>query len=1152
MCESELGQTILYNIEINTEDDIARDDYTLPTVFYRDTSSLDAELAEAEAKADEFSQKIAELEAIENPTDQQKAELEQYKHYLEVQLQGIKDLNKKINEWKDASLLDRILDKAPHYSIGHVDKSLQNLQRSFSIDGTDIYGFLTGDCAEQFDCLFKFDTKTRTINAYDLLPVCNVCGKRNVSYDKCANIDCKSNTDPEHYVYDPTYYGEDTLIYVDKENLTDKINFTTDMDRIKNCFKLEAGDDDMTAAIINANPNGTAYMYYLSGDQRADMPEGLVKAIDEYDKLYNSRIAEYRFISQRLYEDIDHVLYYTHSMMPKVDITNKLSAAEALKELTAKNLSPLSLTAVRDTTSLATVESAIKNYAKVFIRTGYFKVELKDGVWAKTANAPSGIWRGKFKVTNYSDETDVAISATDVVISINADYEQFITQKIQKYIALHDDDEGTIYDVLGIKDYNKLCEAIKLYSLNRLISFKDAYQGILDIIIELGETKADTSTKIGGETVYSHFYVPYKQKMEACVAEIDRRQATINAWQSNGIKDAYFLCDKEHEGALLVVYSEGVEGVSVNLEEARKTCYNCQLGDYVYKDDEPGLETRQTQRSAIQKALNFENWLSSHTPEGEEDYYLQFCAYRREDTYNNDNFISDGLSNTQIFSYAEEFIELAKNEIVKSGEAQHSISCDLYNLLTMEEFKPLVDMFELGNWIRVRCENDIYRLRLISYEIKNNDIRTIDVDFSDMTKTASGMNDIQSVLAQASSMSSSYSYVTKQASNGDEADDIIEDFRKVGLDSSLYRILNNSNEEITYDEHGILCRSYDDVADDYSPEQLKLTHNVMAFTTDNWKTVKTSLGKQKFDDIDGKRVEAFGLNADFVVAGYIQGSDIVGNNIYGGTRDANKKFPFSVTPDGTIRATKGEIGGWQLGTKLNGDGFLKSEGGNIYLDATATGDGHAIHSNGTFYVTANGDLHSESGTIGGWVIKGNALQNAETNPTVVIGADGTISGTGVGENPSKWSLGSGGYANLVNGSFTGDGGLSSISWADNGKGGTVTIGPDIYDNTLRIGTIEADYVKTKTLEANYITAATIASTYVKATEIETKYLTSDKITSAITQSTDISCRSVTGSLYTPTASGGIRAFSATSSGISINGISVQWIDVAGHRVLGSA
>lgn len=76
--ESELSNLRLHDIEINTERDIAREDYVVTTLY--------------------------------NPQNSK------------------------------ASLLDRILsDKASHYKIIYVDSSLMNLQRSFSFDDVSIY-----------------------------------------------------------------------------------------------------------------------------------------------------------------------------------------------------------------------------------------------------------------------------------------------------------------------------------------------------------------------------------------------------------------------------------------------------------------------------------------------------------------------------------------------------------------------------------------------------------------------------------------------------------------------------------------------------------------------------------------------------------------------------------------------------------------------------------------------------------------------------------------------------------------------------------------------------------------------------------------------------------------------------------------------------
>ena len=124
LCEDELSNIRLYNIGINTEEDILREDYVIPTTFY-------------------------------NPNV------------------------------KTASLLHRLLDKAPHYYIGHVDDSLKRLQRTFSFDGTSIYDALM-QVSEAIGCIFIFDSITRTINAYDLKNVCLDCGHRfEYNYDKC-------------------------------------------------------------------------------------------------------------------------------------------------------------------------------------------------------------------------------------------------------------------------------------------------------------------------------------------------------------------------------------------------------------------------------------------------------------------------------------------------------------------------------------------------------------------------------------------------------------------------------------------------------------------------------------------------------------------------------------------------------------------------------------------------------------------------------------------------------------------------------------------------------------------------------------------------------------------------------------------------------
>lgn len=803
LCEAELGQTILYNMEINTENDIARDDYVV-TKFY-------------------------------DP------------------------------EHPEGSLLHRIINKTPHYHLKSVDASLKDMQRSFHIDGTSVYDFLTGECAEQFHCLFTFDSTDRSISVYDL-----------------------------------SDFGEDTAVYIDKENLTDSVTFETDADSVKNCFKLEAGDDLMTATVRALNPNGSDYMYYMSAEQRTDLPDELAAKLSSYDALYDSYKDEYQALMEDLYQAIDKILYYTSEMMPAPEHAKITASTEAAK-LTAANLSPLGLSSVTASTSVATVNSALKNFAKVYVKTGYVKLEINENNFqyvGKDSNGYSyGMWKGNFKVTNYSDENDVAVSNT-ISVKVYDNYQDFIEQKIKKKIAGDNDEDGSVYDVLSIEDLTEFKAALKLYCLHRLTSFYDAIQGALDVLIE-----ADQSTE--NADLYQTFYLPYYNKLQACQHEIDTRQRTIDEWQH-----------------------------TYDSLEARK--------------------------QEIQSELNFEHYLGA-------ELYRIFCSYRREEKYSNSNYTSDGLNNSELFARAVEFLDAAKEELYRSGEYQHTISTTLYNLLLMPEFEPILDRFEPGNWIRIGVDGNVYRLRLIGYTLSFSDMQTLGVTFSDVTKVRDGVSDMESILSSAKSMATNYGYVSNQANNGQKAQTVFESFREEGLNSALYKIKNAETEDIVFDKHGLLCRSYDDISDSYGDEQFKLTHNILAFTDDNWKTTRAALGKMQITR-GGKTEERYGLNADFVLAGYIEGTDIIGGNISG----------TNIT-----------------GTNISGTNI---SGGNI-SGGTITG---AVmnNGNGTFSVDQNGKMTANSANIDGTITTSNLTAKGGT----IGGASISPLGVSFNSGDTGWGL----------------------------------------------------------------------------------------------------------------------------------------------------
>ena len=279
-----------------------------------------------------------------------------------------------------------------------------------------------------------------------------------------------------------------------------------------------------------------------------------------------------------------------------------------------------------------------------------------------------------------------------------------------------------------------------------------------------------------------------------------------------------------------------------------------------------------------------------------------------------------------MFERAMDFINVANDEIYKSAELQHSISTSLKNLLAIPKFNPLVEHFENGNWLRVRIDDQIYKLRLLEYSISFGSFDEIPVEFSDVTKIKNGITDVSSILSQASSMATSYSSVQRQANQGENAKGTVDTWLTKGLNSALVRIKSNDSEEITFTKNGLLCRSYNDITETHDPEQLKLTHNIIAYTDDNWTTVKQAIGKHDYivySETEKKFVDrtGYGLTADFVTAGVVSGSQIIGGDIYSDNYSvANNTGSYLNLRDGTFSF---------------GGGSLRYEGGKLIISSKA-------------------------------------------------------------------------------------------------------------------------------------------------------------------------------------------------------------------------
>lgn len=361
----------------------------------------------------------------------------------------------------------------------------------------------------------------------------------------------------------------------------------------------------------------------------------------------------------------------------------------------------------------------------------------------------------------------------------------------------------------------------------------------------------------------------------------------------------------------------------------------------------------------VAEELNFQTFLENYSDT--QNLWEIFNYYRREDTYKNDNIISDNLeTNEELLEYAGWLMTYAKKELLKMGTPQYAISTDLNNLLALPEFKPIIEDFEVGNWIHIRTdvrddieEEIIYKLRLLSYQINFDEIQSIDVEFSNVVRTIDCMSDMKSILDSAQSMATSYNSVYKEVDKSKETNEIVSTWVNDSLDLTNQLIKTEGNDQsITIDEHGILARKCDTLTREYDSHQLKIFSNGLYFTPDNWETIKAGVGKFVYKDPNEGFAEkiGYGVIADTIVSNIVCTNEL---GIY------NEEGSVKIDGEG-ISITNGEItiGDTTSDTyaKITKDGILYASGGEF-----------------------SGKIKATRGTIGGWCIEQEYIINKNEN-----------------------------------------------------------------------------------------------------------------------------------------------------------------------------
>lgn len=339
------------------------------------------------------------------------------------------------------------------------------------------------------------------------------------------------------------------------------------------------------------------------------------------------------------------------------------------------------------------------------------------------------------------------------------------------------------------------------------------------------------------------------------------------------------------------------------------------------------------QQKIINDALNLQNYLR-------DNLYKLYCCYRRDDKYENSNYISDGLSDSEILKNIEKFIEVADKDLSIACQNQYTLSSTLSNLFLMKEFEPFHNKCKLGNWIYFEVNGNVYTLRLTKIGIDYDSLEKVTVEFSNVSKIFTVSNKISDILKDAQSISASYPSTAKQVSEDSKTVNKVNNWVNDGLNATNMMIANSPLQTTLLDHTGIWCRGYDDITGDYEPTQIRIVNSTLAVTDDNWETTKAAIGKFILKDpVTGEYKTSMGVIGETIVGHILLGENLgIYNNNQSLTFDndglkvSNGKNTFSVNPNNNELLALSNEGGKILYVDSNGK--LHVIGDGIGIDIT--------------------------------------------------------------------------------------------------------------------------------------------------------------------------------------------------------------------------
>ena len=743
------------------------------------------------------------------------------------------------------SLLHIVLGKIYGWTIGHVDDSLKTMTRTFEVSRASVYDFITQDICDKFNCFAIFDTIDNTINLYAEASISKFIG------------DGKTTS----FVLTTKYYTLGSVT-IGGYPTTEYIYYPESGELVFN----DAPDNGSVIEVVDGSQNQWKTDVYVSFDNLAqeaqvDYSADDIKTVLTVKGADDLGIHEVNMGNAYI---VDLSYYYSVEWMGKelydaytayLQKCNESQLAYRLNEEEALEIS----NRIRYEENRQSLKYTVaNNVVSTTVGTYYVRGGSDPNYYYTEVSLPEEF---NSEVTYYSLYT----------CHLNEDKVGKLYDAIETYY-LSDDEKNTEHIDDLEEDFefmtNNTIESLS-NSLSNASSLQDKDIAVYGFLDEMWD-------QVGRTALLSQYRVQYVNKQDVNKEEGFDHPENEHYMQYHTTELFINSIDTEVQARNIIIDQYSNEYTEIKNENRQLS--NSLLMDVFFENYY--IEQGCSELEAKQNAMKL---------------LVRISPFLREDEYVDDNFVETDSDTTEMLMRTKQaLLECGRIELSRLCSPKLAFSMDMANIFALKEFEPIIYQFQLGNLINVVLRQDyIKRARLLAVNINFNDFSDFSCEFGELTslKTQSSIHAdlLSAALIAGKSVASNASYWSKGA---DLATSTYQKIQQGLLDATTG--IYSSDQGVIIDKQGIkLTRVIDSETGEVHPAQAWLRNNMILLTTDGWKTARTGLGEFTI----GNRT-FYGLLADAMLAGYIEGSEIVGGTINIG----NGNFVVDVNGVVTMRA----------------------------------------------------------------------------------------------------------------------------------------------------------------------------------------------------------------------------------------------------------